>query len=123
MPTLTTVLMSTPLLIKVQYILQSNELFSQYMVALKLDNPSASHTQVMQSLQTFLASLPKNKRLQVEKVFAEEEASDSMGMAAKLSFRKSVKHYVMAVSNHIILSFDSRPFACQAEHGLAAAPC
>ncbi|KAK3805886.1 MAG: hypothetical protein J3Q66DRAFT_407441 [Benniella sp.] len=93
LPTLTTVLMSTPLLIKVQYILQSNELFSQYMVALKLDNPSASHTQVMQSLQTFLASLPENKRLQVEKVFAEEEASDSMGLSpAKLNTALQLLH-------------------------------
>lgn len=78
--------MSTPLLIKVQHILRSNDLFSQYVVALKLDNPSASHTQVMQSLQTFLSGLPENKRLEIQKVFAEEEASDSMGMDSKLSY-------------------------------------
>ena len=77
---LTTVLMSTPLLIKVQQILQSTELFSAYIVALKLDNPSASHTQVMQSLQTFLSGIPEGKRLEIQRVFAEEEASDSMGM-------------------------------------------
>ncbi|KAF9093551.1 hypothetical protein BGX29_005276 [Mortierella sp. GBA35] len=77
--TLTTVVMSTPLLIKVQQILKSTELFSSYIVALKLDNPSASHTQVMQSLQTFLSVLPENKRLEILKVFAEQEASDSMG--------------------------------------------
>jgi hypothetical protein len=71
--------MSTPLLIKVQQILKSTELFSNYIVALKLDNPSASHTQVMQSLQTFLSHLPENIRLQILKVFAEQEASDSMG--------------------------------------------
>ncbi|KAK3834296.1 MAG: hypothetical protein JOS17DRAFT_39251 [Linnemannia elongata] len=71
--------MSTPLLIKVQHILNSTELFSNYIVALKLDNPSASHTQVMQSLQTFLSHLPENIRLQILKVFAEQEASDSMG--------------------------------------------
>ncbi|KAF9914173.1 hypothetical protein BX616_008814 [Lobosporangium transversale] len=76
---LTNVLMSTPLLIKVQHILQSTELFLAYVVALKLDVPSASHTQVMQSLQTFLSSLPEDKRLEIQKVFAEEEASDSMG--------------------------------------------
>ncbi|KAG0202684.1 hypothetical protein BGX28_004879 [Mortierella sp. GBA30] len=80
--TLTTVLMSTPLLIKVQQILQSTELFSAYVVALKLDNPSASHTQVMQSLQTFLSGLPEDKRLEIQKVFAEEEASDSMGFTS-----------------------------------------
>jgi len=80
--TLTTVLMSTPLLIKVQMILQSTELFSAYVVALKLDNPSASHTQVMQSLQTFLSGLPEDKRLEIQKVFAEEEASDSMGFSS-----------------------------------------
>ncbi|KAF9565468.1 hypothetical protein EC968_004144 [Mortierella alpina] len=80
--TLTTVLMSTPLLIKVQLILQSTELFSAYVVALKLDNPSASHTQVMQSLQTFLSGLPEDKRLEIQKVFAEEEASDSMGFSS-----------------------------------------
>ena len=74
--------MSTPLLIKVQLILQSTELFSAYVVALKLDNPSASHTQVMQSLQTFLSGLPEDKRLEIQKVFAEEEASDSMGKSA-----------------------------------------
>ncbi|KAG9066956.1 hypothetical protein KI688_012868 [Linnemannia hyalina] len=77
--TLTSVVMSTPLLIKVQQILNSTELFSNYIVALKLDNPSASHTQVMQSLQTFLSHLPENIRLQILKVFAEQEASDSMG--------------------------------------------
>lgn len=71
--------MSTPLLIKVQQILNSTELFSNYIVALKLDNPSASHTQVMQSLQTFLSHLPETIRLQILKVFAEQEASDSMG--------------------------------------------
>ncbi|KAF9941017.1 hypothetical protein BGZ67_006073 [Mortierella alpina] len=80
--TLTTVLMSTPLLIKVQLILQSTELFSAYVVALKLDNPSASHTQVMQSLQSFLSGLPEDKRLEIQKVFAEEEASDSMGFSS-----------------------------------------
>ncbi|KAF9114287.1 hypothetical protein BGX27_011265 [Mortierella sp. AM989] len=80
--TLTTVLMSTPLLIKVQQILQSPELFSAYIVALKLDNPSASHTQVMQSLQTFLSGIPEDKRLEIQRVFAEEEASDSMGFTS-----------------------------------------
>ncbi|KAI8603283.1 hypothetical protein EDD21DRAFT_41825 [Dissophora ornata] len=74
--------MSTPLLIKVQQILQSTELFSAYVVALKLDNPSASHTQVMQSLQTFLSGIPEGKRLEVQRVFAEEEASDSMGLTS-----------------------------------------
>ncbi|KAK3831175.1 MAG: hypothetical protein J3R72DRAFT_247971 [Linnemannia gamsii] len=73
--------MSTPLLIKVQQILKSTELFSNYIVALKLDNPSASHTQVMQSLQTFLSYLPENMRLEILKVFAEQEASDSMGFS------------------------------------------
>ncbi|KAF9210125.1 hypothetical protein BGZ49_005521 [Haplosporangium sp. Z 27] len=80
--TLTTVLMSTPLLIKVQHILQSTELFSAYVVALKLDNPSASHSQVMQSLQTFLSGIPEDKRLEIQRVFAEEEASDSMGFTS-----------------------------------------
>ncbi|KAF9171203.1 hypothetical protein BGX21_004389 [Mortierella sp. AD011] len=80
--TLTTVMMSTPLLIKVQQILQSTELFSAYIVALKLDNPSASHTQVMQSLQTFLSGIPEDKRLEIQRVFAEEEASDSMGFTS-----------------------------------------
>ncbi|KAF9934319.1 hypothetical protein FBU30_002458 [Linnemannia zychae] len=82
MSTLTTVVMSTPLLIKVQQILKSTELFSNYIVALKLDNPSASHTQVMQSLQTFLSHLPENMRLEILKVFAEQEASDSMGFTS-----------------------------------------
>jgi len=71
--------MSTPLLVKVQQILQSTELFSEYIVALKLDNTSASHTAVMQSLQTFLSSLPEPTRLEILRVFAEEEASDSLG--------------------------------------------
>ncbi|KAF9319174.1 hypothetical protein BG003_009751 [Podila horticola] len=79
---LTTVLMSTPLLVKVQQILQSTELFSEYIVALKLDNTSASHTAVMQSLQTFLSSLPEPTRLEILRVFAEEEASDSMGLTS-----------------------------------------
>ncbi|KAG0043685.1 hypothetical protein BGZ83_011136 [Gryganskiella cystojenkinii] len=79
--TLTTVLMSTPLLIKVQHILKSTELFSAYVVALKLDKPSASHTEVMQSLQTFLSGLSESKRLEILRVFAEEEASDSMGFS------------------------------------------
>ncbi|KAF9996240.1 hypothetical protein BGZ65_008173 [Modicella reniformis] len=93
LPTLTTVLMSTPLLIKVQNILQSTELFAQYVVALKLDNPSASHTQVMQSLQNFLSGIPENKRLQIQKVFAEEEASDSMGLTpAKLNTALQLLH-------------------------------
>lgn len=76
---MTTVLMSTPLLIKVQHILQSTDLFSAYVVALKLDKTSASHTEVMQSLQTFLSGLPEPTRLEILRVFAEEEASDSMG--------------------------------------------
>ncbi|KAF9579659.1 hypothetical protein BGW38_003993 [Lunasporangiospora selenospora] len=78
--TLTTVLLSTPLLIKVQRILQSTQLFSEYMVALQLDNPSASHTQVMHTLQTFLSRLPEPQRLEIQRVFAEEEAADSMGL-------------------------------------------
>ncbi|KAF9431377.1 hypothetical protein BGZ76_000386 [Entomortierella beljakovae] len=82
LPTLTNVLMSTPLLIKVQHILHSTELFSAYIVALKLDNPSASHSQVMQSLQTFLSELPEEKRLEIQRVFAEEEAHDSMGFTS-----------------------------------------
>ncbi|KAI7819316.1 hypothetical protein BC939DRAFT_266370 [Gamsiella multidivaricata] len=73
--------MSTPLLIKVQHILHSPERFSAYILALQLDNPSASHTQVMQSLQTFLSGIPEDKRLQIQKVFAEEEVSDSMGLS------------------------------------------
>lgn len=77
--TLTTVLMSTPLLIKVQALLRSPTLFSNYVVALQMDNPSASHTQVMQSLQTFLNQLPATTRLEIQRVFAEAEASDSMG--------------------------------------------
>ncbi|KAG0298797.1 hypothetical protein BGZ98_000065 [Dissophora globulifera] len=79
--TLTTVLLSTPLLIKVQQILQSTELFAGYIVALKLDDSSASHTQVMQSLQTFLSGIPDDKRLEIQRIFAEEEASDSMGLS------------------------------------------
>ncbi|KAG0345879.1 hypothetical protein BG004_002871 [Podila humilis] len=79
---LTTVLLSTPLLVKVQHILQSTELFSAYMVALKLDCPSASHTTVMQSLQSFLSNLPEPMRLEILRVFAEEEASDSMGLTS-----------------------------------------
>ncbi|OAQ35659.1 hypothetical protein K457DRAFT_489292 [Linnemannia elongata AG-77] len=80
--TLTTVLMSTPLLIKVQALLRSPTLFSNYVVALQMDNPSASHTQVMQSLQTFLNQLPATTRLEIQRVFAEAEASDSMGLSS-----------------------------------------
>ncbi|KAG0201662.1 hypothetical protein BGX28_005579 [Mortierella sp. GBA30] len=80
--TLTTVLMSTPLLIKVQNILQSTALFTKYVTALQMDNASASHTQVMQSIQTFLSDLPAPTRLEVQRVFAEAEASDSMGLSS-----------------------------------------
>ncbi|KAG0209045.1 hypothetical protein BGX33_005869 [Mortierella sp. NVP41] len=80
--TLTTVLMSTPLLIKVQALLRSPTLFSNYVVALQMDNPSASHTQVMQSLQNFLNQLPASTRLEIQRVFAEAEASDSMGLSS-----------------------------------------
>ncbi|KAF9115606.1 hypothetical protein BGX27_007185 [Mortierella sp. AM989] len=79
--TLTNVLMSTPLMIRVQNILHSPTLFTNYLAALKLDNPSASHTQVMQSIQSFLSTLPASTRLQVQKAFAETEASDSMGLS------------------------------------------
>ncbi|KAG0024660.1 hypothetical protein BGZ80_011328 [Entomortierella chlamydospora] len=79
--TLTNVLMSTPLMIKVQTILRSPTLFTNYLAALKLDNPSASHTQVMQSIQSFLSALPAPTRLQVQRAFAEAEASDSMGLS------------------------------------------
>lgn len=47
-----------------------------------MDNPSASHTQVMQSLQTFLNQLPATTRLEIQRVFAEAEASDSMGLSS-----------------------------------------
>ncbi|KAF9193737.1 hypothetical protein BGZ51_002401 [Haplosporangium sp. Z 767] len=77
--TLTTVLMSTPLLIKVQDILRSQTLFSKYVAALKMDNLSASHNQVMQAIQTFLAELPDPTRLALQRAFIEAEASDSMG--------------------------------------------
>ncbi|KAK3839666.1 MAG: hypothetical protein J3R72DRAFT_492615 [Linnemannia gamsii] len=80
--TLTTVLMSTPLLIKVQALLRSPTLFSNYVVALQMDNPSASHTQVMQSLQNFLNQLSAPTRLEIQRVFAEAEASDSMGLSS-----------------------------------------
>ncbi|KAI8601611.1 hypothetical protein EDD21DRAFT_102405 [Dissophora ornata] len=74
--------MSTPLMIKVQTILRSPTLFQNYVSALKLDNPSASHTQVMQSIQAFLSSLSAPTRLQVQRAFAEAEASDSMGLSS-----------------------------------------
>ncbi|KAF9921930.1 hypothetical protein FBU30_008007 [Linnemannia zychae] len=80
--TLTTVLMSTPLLIKVQTLLRSPTLFMNYVVALQMDNLSASHTQVMQSLQNFLNQLPAPTRLEIQRVFAEAEASDSMGLSS-----------------------------------------
>ncbi|KAG0350355.1 hypothetical protein BC939DRAFT_474314 [Gamsiella multidivaricata] len=79
--TLTNVLMSTPLMIKVQEILRSPSLFQNYVSALKLDNPSASHTQVMQSIQAFLSALPAPTRLRIQRAFAEAEASDSMGLS------------------------------------------
>ncbi|KAF9972834.1 hypothetical protein BGZ73_003980 [Actinomortierella ambigua] len=81
MNTLTTVMMSTPLLIKVETILRSESVFLRYIDALKLDAPSASHSEVMQSLQTFLSGLPEATRLQVQKIFADEEASDALGMS------------------------------------------
>ncbi|KAG0325668.1 hypothetical protein BGZ99_000316 [Dissophora globulifera] len=77
--TLTNVLMSTSLMIKVQEILRSPALFQNYVSALRLDNPSASHNQVMSSIQSFLSGLPAPTRLQVQRAFAEAEASDSMG--------------------------------------------
>ena len=76
---MTTVVMSTPLLIKVQTILKSNPLFTAYVDALKLDNQSASHTDVMRSVQAFLAQLPAPTQLRIQRAFAEAEASDSMG--------------------------------------------
>jgi len=76
---MTTVVMSTPLLIKVQAIFRSNSLFSVYVDALKLDNQSASHAEVMRCVQDFLAQLPAPTRLRVQRAFAEAEASDSMG--------------------------------------------
>ncbi|KAF9898825.1 hypothetical protein BX616_003569 [Lobosporangium transversale] len=79
--TMTNVLMSTPLMIKVQDILHSEALFHNYVAALKLDNPSASHTQVMQAIQSFLATLPAPTRLRVQRAFAEAEASDSLGLS------------------------------------------
>ncbi|KAG0222916.1 hypothetical protein BGW42_006242 [Actinomortierella wolfii] len=80
MNTLTTVMMSTPLLIKVEAILPNEGVFLRYIDALKLDAPSASHSEVMQSLQVFLSSLPETTRLQVQKIFADEEASDALGL-------------------------------------------
>ncbi|KAF9163833.1 hypothetical protein DFQ27_002982 [Actinomortierella ambigua] len=82
MNTLTTVMMSTLLLIKVEAILPSESVFLRYIDALKLDAPSASHSEVMQSLQTFLSSLPETTRLQVQKIFADEEASDALGLSS-----------------------------------------
>ncbi|GJJ75370.1 hypothetical protein EMPS_07728 [Entomortierella parvispora] len=79
--TMTTVVMSTPLLIKVQAILRSNSLFSVYVDALKLDNQSASHAEVMRCVQDFLAQLPAPICLRVQRAFAEAEASDSMGLS------------------------------------------
>ncbi|KAF9941564.1 hypothetical protein BGZ67_004631 [Mortierella alpina] len=80
--TLTTVLLSTPLMIKVQEMVRSPALFSKYIAALQMDNASASHTQVMQSIQTFLSELPTPTRLEVQRAFAEAEASDSMGLSS-----------------------------------------
>ncbi|KAF9427174.1 hypothetical protein BGZ76_002440 [Entomortierella beljakovae] len=80
--TLTNILMSTPLMIKVQNILHSQPLFNNYLTSLKLDNPSASHNQVMQSIQSFLSTLPAPTRLEVQRAFAEAEASDSMGLSS-----------------------------------------
>lgn len=76
---MTTVLMSTPLLDRIQGILQAPRLFQAYVVALKMDDASASHTQVMNSIQAFLATLPAHTRLAMQRVFAEAEASDSLG--------------------------------------------
>ncbi|KAF9384818.1 hypothetical protein CPC16_008264 [Podila verticillata] len=78
--TMTTVLMSTPLLDRIQGILQAPRLFQAYVVALKMDDASASHTQVMNSIQAFLATLPAHTRLAMQRVFAEAEASDSLGL-------------------------------------------
>lgn len=76
---MTTVLMSTPLLDRIQGILQAPRLFQAYVVALKMDDPSASHTQVMNSIQAFLTTLPAHTRLAMQRVFAEAEAADSLG--------------------------------------------
>ncbi|KAG0027471.1 hypothetical protein BGZ82_008958 [Podila clonocystis] len=78
--TMTTVLMSTPLLDRIQGILQAPRLFQAYVVALKMDDASASHTQVMNSIQAFLATLPAHTRLAMQRVFAEAEAADSLGL-------------------------------------------
>ncbi|KAF8982676.1 hypothetical protein BGZ52_001608, partial [Haplosporangium bisporale] len=61
-----------------QGILQAPRLFQAYVVALKMDDASASHTQVMNSIQAFLATLPAHTRLAMQRVFAEAEASDSL---------------------------------------------
>ncbi|KAG0331602.1 hypothetical protein BG004_001595 [Podila humilis] len=78
--TMTTVLMSTPLLERTQGVLQSPRLFGGYVVALKMDDASASHNQVMNSIQAFLAPLPPHTRLAMQRIFAEAEASDSLGL-------------------------------------------
>lgn len=44
-----------------------------------MDDASASHTQVMNSIQAFLATLPAHTRLAMQRVFAEAEAADSLG--------------------------------------------
>ncbi|CAG8456548.1 11591_t:CDS:2 [Ambispora gerdemannii] len=63
-------------------LLYNKKLFEAYLQALQLDNVSASHEQVMNSLQRFLNErCTPSTRLRVQKVFAEESAADELGLS------------------------------------------
>ncbi|CAG8450903.1 8096_t:CDS:2 [Ambispora leptoticha] len=63
-------------------LLYNKGLFEAYLQALQLDNASASHQQVMDSLQRFLNErCTPSTRLRVQKVFAEEGAADELGLS------------------------------------------
>ncbi|CAG8561705.1 10120_t:CDS:2 [Paraglomus occultum] len=68
---------------KIEYALGGNRrLLEGYLHALQLDNASASHEQVMNSLQRFLTEkCDANTQLRVRKVFAEEGAADELGLS------------------------------------------
>jgi hypothetical protein len=79
---LTRILESFPLLDRVSDVLGSERLLEDYMVALKLEDPSASHQEVMKSLNDFMnTKLSPQTRDNLQRAFLETEVSAELGVS------------------------------------------
>ncbi|RUO95502.1 hypothetical protein BC936DRAFT_143891 [Jimgerdemannia flammicorona] len=76
------ILESMDVLEKMAFELRDERKFSGYLLALRMDDPNASHEEVMASLDTFMnTQLDEEGRAKVKRVFLETAVAEELGLA------------------------------------------